>query len=171
MKVIENTETFPSHRYYVDVEEKFLNFKPECRVLPARHWDEPHMFFTLKKRFEPGAPGFPKGGFEVVGADGGIYNFYLNEVIVHPFHLGMKSFFTKTQNVNKEKISTGEKGKRGRPKIDPSLKKTLPTYVSTGGKRGRRPLDPEVKAAREAAQLVKTKESGGKRGRPKKQVS
>lgn len=171
MKINENTETFPSYKYFTDVEEKFLNFKPNCRVLPARHWDEPHMFFTLKKRFEPGAPGFPKGGFEVVGADGGIYNFYLNEVIVHPFHLGMKSFFTKTQNINKEKVSTGVKGKRGRPKKDPSELKTLPKYVSTGGKRGRRPLDPEVKASKEAERIERQKRSTGKRGRPKKQTS
>jgi hypothetical protein len=89
------------------------------------------MYFKLRKRFEPGSPGFPQGGFEVFGPDGGIYNFMLDEVIVHPFHLGMKSYFSKAQNAVKEKVSTGVKGKRGRPKIDPSLKKTLPASKST----------------------------------------
>ena len=91
-----------------------------------------------------------------------------NEVVVHPFALGMKNYFTKTQNVDKEKVSTGVKGKRGRPKKDPSELKTLPVYKPTGGKRGRKALDPEVKAAREAERLERAKNSNGKRGRPKK---
>lgn len=171
MKVIENTESFPPYKYFTDVEEKFLNFKPECRVLPARHFDDPQMHFTLRKQFMPGTPGFPQGGFEVFGPDGGIYNFMLNEVVVHPFHLGMKNYFSKAQNVNKEKVSTGVKGKRGRPKMDPTLKKTLPVYVPTGGKRGRKPMDPALKAAKEAERLEKQKNSTGKKGRPKKQQS
>jgi len=171
MKVIENTESFPPYKYFTEVEEKFLNFKPECRVLPARYFDDPQMHFTLRKQFIPGAPGFPEGGFEVFGPDGGIYNFKLNEVVVHPFHLGMKSYFSKAQNAVKEKVSTGVKGQRGRPKMDPALKKTLPVYVPTGGKRGRRPLSPEEKAQREALKAEKQKLSSGKKGRPKKQVS
>jgi hypothetical protein len=129
------------------------------------------MHFKLRKQFMPGSPGFPQGGFEVFGPDGGIYNFNLNEVIVHPFHLGMKSYFSKAQNAVKEKVSTGVSGKRGRPKMDPALKKTLPVYVPTGGKRGRKPMDPALKAAKETALVEKKKNSTGKRGRPKKQVS
>lgn len=169
MKIIENTETFPPFKYYEDVEEKFLKFKPLIRVLPARHFNEPQMVFTLKNRYEPGEHiHFPNGGFEICASDGGVYNFPLNEVIVHPFALGMSKFFTKTQNVNKEKVTTGPKGKRGRPAKDPSERKTLPVYVSTGGKRGRRPLDPDVKAAREVERLERQQKSSGKRGRPKK---
>jgi hypothetical protein len=171
MKIKENTESFPPYKYFTEVEDKFLNFKPNCRVLPARHFDDPQMYFTLRKRFEPGSPGFPQGGFEVIGPDGGVYNFYLNEVVVHPYHLGMKNYFSKSQNVIKEKVSTGIKGKRGRPKKDPSERKVIQAYVPTGGKRGRKPLDPEVKAAKEAALAEKKKNSNGKKGRPKKQIS
>lgn len=171
MKINENTEAFPPYKYFTDVEEKFLNFKPNCRVLPARHFDDPQMYFTLRKRFEPGSPGFPQGGFEVTGPDGGIYNFYLNEVVVHPYQLGMKNYFSKAQNTVKEKVTTGPKGKRGRPKKDPSELKTIVVYKPTGGKRGRRPLDPEVKAAREAERIERQKRSTGKKGRPKKQIS
>lgn len=168
MKINENTQTFPPYKYFTDVEEKFLNFKPRCRVLPARHFDDPQMHFTLKKRFEPGSPGFPQGGFEVYGPDGGVYSFALNEVVVHPFQLGLKNYFSKAQNINKEKVSTGAKGKRGRPKKDPSELKSAIVYKPTGGKRGRKPLDPEVKAAKEAERLERQKRSTGKRGRPKK---
>jgi hypothetical protein len=168
MKIKENTEAFPPYKYFTEVEDKFLNFKPNCRVLPARHFDDPQMYFTLRKRFEPGSPGFPQGGFEVIGPDGGVYNFYLNEVVVHPYQLGMKNYFSKSQNVIKEKVSTGAKGKRGRPKKDPSELKSIAVYKPTGGKRGRRPLDPEVKATREAERLERAKNSNGKRGRPKK---
>jgi len=171
MKVVENTQAFPPYKYFTDVEEKFLDFKPECRVLTARHFDDPSILFTLKKRHEPGSPGFPQGGFEVFGPDGGTFNFMLDEVVVHPFQLGMRNYFSKAQNTNKEKVSTGAKGKRGRPKIDPTLKKTLPVYVPTGGKRGRKPMDPALKAAKEAERLKKQKKSTGKKGRPKKQVS
>lgn len=170
MKVIENTEVFPPYNYYTDVEEKFLKFTPECRVLPARYYySAPTLNFILRKRFEPGTPGFPQGGFEVFGPDGGVYNFMLNEVIVHPFQLGMRNYFSTAQNVVKDKVSTGPKGKRGRPKIDPSLKKTPTVYVPTGGKRGRKPLSPEEKAQREAEKANKPKGTG-KKGRPKKQI-
>jgi hypothetical protein len=171
MKIKENTESFPPYKYFTEVEDKFLNFKPNCRVLPARHFDDPQMYFTLRKRFEPGSPGFPQGGFEVVGPDGGVYNFYLNEVVVHPYHLGMKNYFSKSQNVVKEKVSTGVKGKRGRPRKDPSELKTLPVYKPTGGKRGRKKLDESVRLEREKIAAEKKLKSKGKRGRPKKQIS
>ena len=173
MKIVENTQAFPPYKHFTDVEEKFLNFEPNCRVLTARHSDDPSILFTLKKRHEPGSPGFPQGGFEVFGPDGGVFNFMLDEVMVHPFHLGMRKFFSKQENITKEKVTDPNKpkGRRGRPKIDPSLKKTLPTYQSTGGKRGRPKLDPAMKAAKEAAKLERRNRTGGRKGRPKKQVS
>ena len=171
MKLIENKEVFPPYCYYDNVEEKFLNFKPNCRVLPARYYENHQLVFTLKKKYEPGEnQSFPNGGFEVYGPDDGIYNFNLNEVVVHPFSLGMTKYFSKAQNVIKEKINTGPKGKRGRPKKDPSELKNKQIYVPTGGKKGRKPLDPAVKAAREAERLNKKKTSTGRRGRPKKQI-
>lgn len=168
MKVLENTEAFPPYKYFTEVEEKFLKFTPECRVLPARHFNEPSLHFKLRKKLEPGAKGFPNGGFELIGPDGGIYNFELNEVIVHPFQLGMLKYFSTAQNVvNKEKVNTGVPGKRGRPKMDPALRKTPLVYVPKGGKRGRPPLSPEEKAKREAAKASKpvVENTTGKRGR------
>lgn len=173
MEVVIDETVFPPRKHYKDVDSKFVEFTPKCRVLPANYFNEPNTLFTLKAKYEPGENKyFPKGGFEIVHVEGGTYNYELDEVIVHPFHLGMRKFFTKQTNVVKEKVTdSNKKGRRGRPKIDPSLKKTLPAYVPTGGKRGRKPLDPTIKAAKEAAKLEKQKKSNGKRGRPKKQVS
>lgn len=172
MKIVENTDTFPPYSYFTEVEDKFLNFTPNCRVLPARYFNEPQHHFSLRRRYEPGEhKSFPNGGFEVCDINGGIYNFYLNEVVVHPFQLGMKNYFSKSQNIVKEKVNTNVKGKRGRPAKDPSERKVLQVYVPTGGKRGRKPLDPEVKAAKEAALVAKKAKGTGNKGRPKKQVS
>lgn len=172
MKIIENTDSTPSFKYYTEVEEKFLKFTPNCRVLPARYFSEPHLHFTLKKRFEPGEhKHFPNGGFEICDTNGGIYNFDINEVVVHPFHLNMLKYFSITQNINKEKVTTGVKGKRGRPKKDASELKTLPVYVPTGGKRGRKCMDPSLKILKEASLAAKKAKSTGKKGRPKKQIS
>lgn len=167
MKVIENTNVFPPHKYFVEVEEKFLKFTPNCRVLPARYFSEPQLHFSLKRKYEPGEhKHFPNGGFEVCDTNGGIYNFDLDEVVVHPFHLNMLKYFTTSESVkDKEKVSTGIKGKRGRPKLPDDQKKTFVKYVPTGGKRGRKPLDPTIKALREAESLNKKEKSGGKRGR------
>jgi len=46
--------------------------------------------------------------------------------------------------------------------MDPALKKTPTVYVKTGGKRGRPKMDPALK---KSTVYVKT---GGKRGRPRK---
>lgn len=140
MKVVIDNETFPPRKHFVEVDSKFTNFTTKCRVLPANYYEEPNTVFILKARYEPGENKyFPKGGFEVVHSEGGTYNYELDEVVVHPFELGMHKYFTKQQNVVKDKIIDPDKpkGKRGRPKIDPALKKTLPVYVPTGGKRGR----------------------------------
>jgi hypothetical protein len=168
MKVVIDNEVFPPRKHFVDVDLKFTVFAPKCRVLPANYIEEPNTYFTLKARYEPGENKyFPNGGFEVVHSEGGTYNYHLDEVIVHPFELGMRKFFTKSENVVKEKISTGTPGKRGRPKKDGELK-VKPAYVPTGGKRGRRPMDPELKAIKDAEKAERAKNSNGKRGRPKK---
>jgi hypothetical protein len=168
MKVVIDNEVFPPRKHFVDVDLKFTAFAPKCRVLPANYFEEPNTYFTLKARYEPGENKyFPNGGFEVVHSEGGTYNYHLDEVIVHPFELGMRKFFTKSENVVKEKISTGTPGKRGRPKKDGELK-VKPAYVPTGGKRGRRPMDPELKAIKDAEKAERAKNSNGKRGRPKK---
>lgn len=173
MKIIEDTSVFPPRKHFVDVDPKFQQFTKGCRVLPAVYFEEPNINFVLKAQYAPGdKPSFPNGGFEVYGPEGSTYNYELDQVVVHPYHLRLMKYFSKNENVDKEKVvRVVGNGKRGRPKVDPSLKKTLPKYVPTGGKRGRKPLDPEVKAAREAAMLEKRKNSNGKRGRPKKQSS
>jgi hypothetical protein len=168
MKVVTDNEVFPPRKHFVDVDLKFTNFSPRVRVLPANYFEEPNTLFTLKARYEPGENKyFPNGGFEVVHSEGGTYNYYLDEVIVHPFELGMHKFFTKSENVVKEKISTGTPGKRGRPKKDGELK-TKAVYVPTGGSRGRKPMDPALKAIKDAEKAERAKNSNGKRGRPKK---
>lgn len=168
MKVITDNTVFPPRKHFVDVDSKFTHFTPRVRVLPANYFEEPNTFFTLKARYEPGENKFfPNGGFEVVHSEGGTYNYYLDEVIVHPFELGMRKFFTKSENVVKEKISTGVPGKRGRPKKEGELKAKA-VYVPTGGSRGRKPMDPALKAAKEAEKAERAKNSNGKRGRPKK---
>ena len=173
MKVIENTDVFPPRKHFEDVEPKFTEFTKGCRVLPAVYFEEPNIFFTLKARYEPGEKSsFPNGGFEVYGPEGSKYHYELDQVVVHPYQFRMMKYFSKSENTTKDKvIRVVGNGKRGRPKIDPSLKKTLPTYVPTGGKRGRKPMDPALKAAKEAEMAAKKAKGTGKRGRPKKQVS
>jgi hypothetical protein len=169
MKVVTDNTVFPPRKHFVDVDAKFTNFTPRVRVLPANYFEEPNTSFTLKAVYQPGENKFfPKGGIEVYHSEGAIYSYYLDEVIIHPYVLGMRKFFTKSENVVKEKVSTGIPGKRGRPKKEGELKAKL-VYVPTGGKRGRRPMDPTLKAAKEAAKAERSKNSNGKRGRPKKQ--
>jgi hypothetical protein len=79
----------------------------------------------------------------------------------------MRKFFTKSDDVVKEKVSTGVPGKRGRPKKDGELK-TKAVYVPTGGSRGRKPMDPALKAVKDAEKAERAKNSNGKRGRPSK---
>jgi hypothetical protein len=83
----------------------------------------------------------------------------------------MTKYFSKAQNIVKEKITTESKGKRGRPSIDPELKKIKLEYKPTGGKRGRPSMDPELKAIKDAEKAERAARSTGKRGRPKKVVS
>lgn len=169
MQVVKDTTIFPSRTHYIDVDPKFMNFTPRCRVLPANYYNEYNTYFTLKAKYEPGENKyFPKGGFEIKHSEGGTYSYELDEVIVHPFELGMNKYFSRSLNVVKEKIKdpNAPKGKRGRKRVNPEGHKEI--YVPTGGQRGRKKLDPAVKAAKEAEKLAKREISGGKRGRPKK---
>lgn len=170
MEVVTDINVFPARIYYTNVDSKFTNFTPKCRVLPANYYNEYNTVFTLKARYEPGENKyFPNGGFEVVHSEGGTYNYDLDQVIIHPFELRMISYFSKSKTAVKEKIKdpNAPKGKRGRKRVNPEGYKEV--YVPTGGQRGRKKLDPAVKATREAEKLAKREISGGKRGRPKKQ--
>jgi hypothetical protein len=171
MNVIENTEIFPPRKHFVEVEEKFTKYIIGGRVLPVTYFEDPSIHFTLKAVYAPGEKrSFPNGGFEVYGPEGNTFNYELDQLIMHPFHYRMMNYFSKAQNVVKEKITTGEKGRRGRPRKDPSELKTQVIYVPTGGTRGRKPMDPELKALKEAELLEKRKNSNGRKGRPKKHI-
>ena len=173
MKIIENTDVFPPRKHYAEVEPKFFNFTKTCRVLPATYFNEPNTIFWLKAQFAPGEKRtFPNGGFEVYGPEGSTHNFDLDQVVVHPYSLRMMKYFSKSEGTVKDKVVKimGNGGKRGRPKIDPLLKKTLLTYVPTGGKKGRKRMSDEDRAIRDAKVAAKKVGSTGKKGRPRKQV-
>ena len=172
MNVIENTEIFPPRKRFVDVEEKFTKYIIGGRVLPVTYFEDPSIHFTLKAVYQPGdKKTFPNGGFEVYGPEGSVFNYELDQLVMHPFHYRMMNYFSKAQNVVKEKVDTGIKGKRGRPAMDPELKKVKLEYKPTGGKRGRPAMDPELKAIKDAEKVERAARSTGKRGRPKKVVS
>ena len=172
MNVIENTEMFPPRKQFVDVEEKFTKYIIGGRVLPVTYFEDPSIHFTLKAVYAPGEKrSFPNGGFEAYGPEGSVFNYELDQLVMHPFHYRMMSYFSKAQNAVKEKVDTGIKGTRGRPRKDPSELKTQAVYVPTGGTRGRKPMDPALKALKEAEKAERALLSNGKRGRPKKVVS
>lgn len=189
MNVFENTDVFPPRKNFVDVDDKFTHFTKGCRVLPVNYVDDPSLNFTLKAIYQPGdKKTFPNGGVEVYGPEGSVFNYELDQVVVHPYELGMMKYFSKAEGVVKEKIFNGEKKQRGRPRKNPDELKVKPEYkptggkrgrprknpdevaekkqyVPTGGKRGRPPMDPAIKALREQINQSKTKRG---RGRPRK---
>lgn len=189
MKVIEiKNKMYARKAYQLNTDEQYyLDFKPEIEVLPAIYYDSenPGKFYFSKKH-EPNTPGWKDGGYECYDENGAFRAFYLDALIVHPrmFRKKIKSNITGVM-IDKPK------GKRGRPKSDPSLLKTKVEYVSTGrgrgrpkmdesllkvktqyipngGKRGRKPLSEEEKMKREVEKQLKSQRSNGKRGRPKK---
>jgi hypothetical protein len=156
MKVIEiDAPIVPRKAYVVEADEQeYLNFSEGIEVLPAQYYENSYdAKFYFKKRFEPGEKYYPDGGYECFEENGAKRSFYLDALIVHPRYFKRKA--------KAEKIRTSS-GKRGRPKMDPALKKTPTVYVKTGGKRGRPKMDPSLK---KSTVYVKT---GGKRGRPRK---
>jgi hypothetical protein len=138
-------------------EQQLLDFKPGIDVLPAMYYesDTAGNFYFVTKH-EPGEKFWRDGGYECVDDYGMKRAFHLDALVIHP-----RVFKGKT----KAKVKVDEdkpKGKRGRPPMDPSLKKEVIEYKPTGGKRGR----PKVDAAlRKSTAYVKT---GGRRGRPSK---
>ena len=144
---------------YADVEPQFLCFEPGVRVLPAPYYNDPSIQFKFKAKYEPGAKvGFPDGGYEVYGPSGEVRSYDLDQVIIHPYAMGLINYFKTEDEAKKMKVKdpNAPKGKRGRP-ANPN-KQEKPAYIPTGGKRGRPKSDKPTKAP-----YVKT---GGKRGRP-----
>jgi hypothetical protein len=135
-------------------EQEYLNFTEGIEVLPAQYFENDYgATFYFRKRYEPGERFYPEGGYEIIEENGARRSFDLDALIVHPKHFKRKEKAAKIRKTD---------GKRGRPKIDPSLKKINEVYVPTGGKRGRPKKDPT-----ELKSIVYVK-TGGKRGRPKK---
>ena len=160
MQIIEIPASIvPRKAFKLDSDEQHLvDFKPGIEVLPAHYADTDNSstpVFYFVKRHEPLTPHWYEGGYECTDSNGAKRAFHLDALIVHP------KYFKRKAKAEKIRTSKGT-GKRGRPKMDPSLKKTPTVYVKTGGKRGRPKMDPALK---KSIVYVKT---GGKRGRPRK---
>jgi hypothetical protein len=156
MKIIEiEANIIPRKAYVIEADEQqYLEFTNGIEVLPAMYYETNHdIKFYFRKRHEDGEPGWRGGGYECVEGNGAKRAFHLDSLIVHPRYFKHKE---KTAKILKSK------SKRGRPKIDPALKKTPTIYIPTGGKRGRPKIDPVLK---KSIVYIKTNR---KRGRPRK---
>lgn len=160
MKVIEvPANDWPRKAYVLGENDSHLTeFTPGIEVLPAQYYEAEvsvNKFYFIKEHLE-GEKGWPIGGYSCRGSNGESRSFYKDSLIIHPKYFKRKA--------RAEKIRTGEiTGKRGRPKMDPSLLKVVKVYVSTGGKKGRPRKDPN--SLQQPKIYVPT---GGKRGRPSK---
>lgn len=154
---------FPRKAYELegDEEKKFIEFTIGDKVLPAEYFDdEKGMEFTFIKRHENGEKGWDGGGYECYDSTGARRNFYLDALIIHPDKFERKARAAKIMSEPNKPIGTG---KRGRPAMDPSLKKVQEEYKPTGGTRGRKALDPEERERRIQERLNKAKEKQQKR--------
>lgn len=174
-----------------DEKLKYTDFKVGGRVLPAEYFNNetPGVEFYYKESHSPYEKHYiGVGGIETRCSDGSIRTFYPDSVIIHPNSFEMRNekteFDMNGDNIKKrgrkgdpekvaqreemerirlEKIEAGIPIRRGRPSIDPSLRKSKP-YIPNGGKRGRKPLSPDEKIRREQ-ENNKTEEKR-QRGRP-----
>jgi hypothetical protein len=161
MKVIEIKNNLTTRKAYElkDSEQHYLEFKPDIDVLPAMYHDSEIASgnFYFKKRHEPNTPMWKEGGYECYDENGAFRAFHLDSLIIHPRIFRGKS----KSKAASELIVDKPKGKRGRPKMDSTMKKTVEVYVPTGNPRGRKKKDPsELKSK----PYVK---SGKPRGRPR----
>jgi hypothetical protein len=151
MKLSERHGEYAPIKIFEDIDPKFTNFVRGIRVLPAPYANEPHLHFTLKAHYQPGEnKHFPLGGFQVYNESCGVYNFYLDQIIVHPLALNMRNF------------------KFNNDKETPIREIKAPEVKGPHKKRGRKPLTQEEITNRENEILKRKQRSGGKRGRPKK---
>jgi len=150
---------------YEDIEPE-LTITPDTpkltRVLPAPFFYEKRLFFYLINRFEPGQKmGFSNGGFEVRDEGGALRSYDLDQVIIHPHVIKHQKTLDKM----------ARKAEKERAKRERQYKKAARAAKPKHGKRGRPALDPATKAARAAEVIARSQRSGGKRGRPKSEVS
>ena len=153
---------------YEDIEPE-LTITPDTpkltRVLPAPFFYEKRLFFYLINRFEPGQKmGFSNGGFEVRDEGGALRSYDLDQVIIHPHVIKHQKTLDKmARKAEKERAKRERQYKKAARDAAKPKNKT--------GKRGRPALDPAIKAARAAEVIARSQRSGGKRGRPKSEVS
>ncbi len=202
MKVIlKPAPSTPRKAYSLSEDEKtkYLKFIKGIRVLPAEHYEtNSNIQFWYIERHEHGEHHWDGGGHECYDSTGAKRAFYLDALIVHPDEIkdggdvsvvvegakrrGRKRIHEKVIiDPNKPKGKRGRPpldpelkkqremeaelkpttGKRGRPRVADELKKTK-SYVPTGGKRGRPSVPDELKKTKPYVP------KGGKRGRPAK---
>jgi hypothetical protein len=152
---------------YEEVEPELLvtpQTEQYSRVLPAPFFYEKRLFFGLIRRYEPGdKSSFPNGGYEVRDESGAVRSYDLDQVIIHPQVIKHRKTLDKmARRAEKEAKKRDRQWKKASRDAKPKNKT---------GKRGRPALDPAVKAAREAEVIARAARSGGKRGRPKSEVS
>lgn len=155
------------YKSYENIDSQFLNFVKHIRVLPAEYFDQPDEYLTLKAIYQPGEKkSFPNGGFEVYHDNGCVHSYELDQVIVHPYILGIRKF-KNTEKIEVIKETNKIPGKRGRkPLSDEEKIKREEQKSQSSGKRGRpSKYTPEQKAEMLARALAR---KGGKRGRRKK---
>ena len=158
MKVIEKPWQYGTYLAYEEVEPEFEAKEHGVRVLPAPFFYEKKLYFTLKARYAPGdKPTFPNGGFEVIGENGHVRSYDLDQVIIHPDILKQQKMLAKMR-VRVEKAQK---------KRERELKQQEKANNPKRGRRGRPPLSAEAKALKEQLQEQMGIRSGGKRGRPK----
>jgi hypothetical protein len=145
---------------YTDIEPELMVMKPGDRVLPAPFFYEKNLWFHLIRQYAPGEHRlFPNGGFEVRDGGGGVRNYDMDQVCLHPAIIKHKKTLDKMlRRAEKAQAARERAAKRG---------SKPPKVKVEGGRRGRPALDPALKAARDAEKLAKSERSGGKRGRPK----
>jgi hypothetical protein len=154
---------------YTEIESELLltpETEPYTRVLPAPFFYEKRLYFAMVRRYEPGEKvSFPNGGFEVRDEGGAMRSYDLDQVILHPQIIKHKKTLDKmARRAEKESKKRDRQWKKAAR--DANVKPKNKT-----GKRGRPALSPEMKAAREAEVVARATRSGGKRGRPKSEVS
>ena len=144
---------------YTDVEPELMVMKPGDRVLPAPFFYEKNLWFHLVRQWAPGENKFfPGGGFEVRDGGGGIRNYELDQVCLHPAIIKHKKTLDKMARKAEKAAKQRERAlKRGSKPVKVKVE---------GARRGRPAIDPAIKAAREAERAARAQRSGGKRGRP-----
>ena len=151
-------EQYGDIAYYDDVEPELIAHNKQQCVIPAKFFYEKRLQFFVRNRFEPGEnKHFPDGGFEVYGPDGGVYNYNLDEIILHPVVIK----HTKTIRKMDEGTQLSDEIKAERAlKYKNKDEKTL----RSGGRKGRPKLSDEERELRESKKKIS---SGCGKGRPK----